>query len=165
MLATLLVTHPWLTTVSLLGLVVLGPVLGAWIEDRRRVGQVLLAAALLVVVVLTLYPTDRQLTVGCTVEWAWPTLGAVEYVANVILFVPLTLLAGVFTRRPWLSALIASLGSLIIETLQALTPALGRSCSTNDWWANTLGAIVGSVLAMVALGLARWWRSRRRGLP
>jgi hypothetical protein len=34
------------------------------------------------------------------VGWTFPTLGAVELVANVVLFAPLVLLAGVLTRRP-----------------------------------------------------------------
>lgn len=74
--------------------------------------------------------------------------------ANIILFVPLVLLAGVLTRRPLLTSVAASGLSFSIEVLQAFVTILGRSCSTNDWLANTLGALLGAVLAMLALRLS-----------
>lgn len=153
MLSTILVEHPWLTTVALLALVLLGPVVGAWLVPRRRLTAALLGLSIGLVALLTLVPTSRELTVGCTNEWSLPTLGAVELVANVILFAPVVLLAGVLVRRPWLVALGASVVSLLIEAVQAVVPALGRSCSTNDWLSNTLGALLGAVLAAVALRL------------
>ncbi|WP_199424752.1 VanZ family protein [Actinotalea solisilvae] len=155
MLSTALVERPWLTTAALLALVVLGPVVGAWLAPRPRVTRLLLALALVAVAALTLVPTGRELAVGCAVEWAVPTLGAVEVMANVVLFVPVALLAGVLTRRPLVVLLAASGASLLLEVLQAFATGLGRSCSTNDWLANTLGALLGTVLAAVALRLAR----------
>ncbi|WP_156186412.1 VanZ family protein [Cellulosimicrobium funkei] len=38
--------------------------------------------------------------------------------------------------------------------VQALSPALGRSCDTNDWLSNSIGALLGAGLAVVALRLA-----------
>lgn len=153
MLSTILVEHPWLTTTGLLVLLLAGPVVGALLVGRRRTTQVLLVVAVLVVAALTLAPTSRDMTTTCAVEWSLPRLGAVETAANLILFAPITLLAGVLTRRPWLVAAVASVVSALIEASQALLPALGRSCSTNDWWFNTLGAVLGALLALGALAL------------
>ncbi|WP_149205184.1 VanZ family protein [Actinotalea subterranea] len=155
MLSTVLVEHPWLTTAALVVLVVVGPLAGAWLVPRPRVTQVLLGLSLVVVAALTLVPTERELAVGCTVEWGLPRLGAVEAVANLVMLGPVVLLAGVLTRRP-LAMLLAGSGlSVLIEAVQALAPALGRSCSTNDWLQNTLGAVLGALLAVVALRLAQ----------
>ncbi|QCC77806.1 VanZ family protein [Nocardioides daphniae] len=127
--------------------------MGAWLVDRRRTTGVLLGLALVVLTALTLVPTSRDLERGCFVEWSVPTLGAVELVANVILFVPVVLLLGVLLRRPVVALLGASGASLLIEAVQAVVPALGRSCSTNDWVSNTIGAALGALLALVALKL------------
>lgn len=155
MLATILVEYPWLTTAALLGLLVLGPVAGAWLARRPQTTRALLGLSIMTVALLTLVPTGRDLTVSCTIEWDLPRLGAVEMVANTILFVPGVLLAGVLSRRPLVVLLLASGASMLIETVQALVPALGRSCSTNDWFFNTLGAFLGALLAVAALRLAR----------
>lgn len=155
MITTLLVEHPWLTTVTLLALVGLGPLVGAWLVLRPRPARWLGIAALVPIVVLTLVPTSRSLEVGCAVEWSLPTLGAVELMANVVLFVPAVLLLAVASRRPIVVLLGASATSALIELVQAVVPALGRSCSTNDWLSNTLGAVLGAGLAAVALVLAR----------
>ena len=45
--------------------------------------------------------------------------------------------------------------SVSLEALQALVPGLGRSCDTNDWLSNTIGAAVGTGLAAAALALNR----------
>jgi hypothetical protein len=155
-LTTILVEHPWMTTVALAALVLLGPLVGAWLVPRSRVAGVLLALSIVVVGLLTLVPTSRDLATGCAVEWTFPTLGAVELVANVVLFAPVALLAGVLTRRPAATFLVASAASAAIEVVQAFATALGRSCSTDDWLSNTLGALLGAVLAVAALRLARF---------
>lgn len=65
------------------------------------------------------------------------------------------LLAGVAARRPLLIGLLLSAVSAAVEGLQALLPALGRSCDTSDWLSNTIGAVLGAGLAAAALLLAR----------
>ncbi|WP_158564308.1 VanZ family protein [Jiangella anatolica] len=168
MISTALVEHRWATTTALVALVVLGPLAGAWLVRRRRVTRALLGLAAVPIALLTLVPTSRELTAGCAVEWAVPTLGAVELMANVVLFAPLVLFAGVLTSRPVPMLLGAGVLSALIELVQALVPALGRSCSTNDWLSNTLGAALGAALAGVALWLgprlgARATTRRRAG--
>ncbi|TDC46176.1 VanZ family protein [Jiangella ureilytica] len=154
MISTVLVEHPWMTTTALVALVVFGPVAGAWLLPRPRVTRVLLGVCLVPVALLALVPTSRELAAGCAVEWSVPTLGAVELMANVVLFVPLVLLAGVLTRRPAVALVAASGLAALIELVQAVVPALGRSCSTDDWLSNTLGAALGAVLAVAGLWLA-----------
>lgn len=136
-------------------LVVLGPFGGAWLARRTRLAWLLCACALVPVALLTLVPVDRELFARCTVQWALPTPGRVELLANVVLFVGPALLAGVASRRP-LVVLVAFSGlSAALEALQALVPALGRSCDTTDWSSNTTGAAIGAGLAAAALILAR----------
>lgn len=155
MISTFLVEHPWITTVALAALVLLGPIAGYWLVGRPRHNRWLAIASLAPVAVLTLSPTSRSLAVGCAVEWGFPTLGAVELMANVVLFVPVVLLFGVLTGRPLLVLVGASLTSGLIELFQAVVPALGRSCSTNDWLSNTLGSVLGAALAGLALAVSR----------
>lgn len=155
MITTILVEHPWWLPTAFAVLVVAGPVLGSRLTGRPRTVWGLVAAALVPVVVLTLAPTDRDLSVSCETAWSLPTVGRVELAANVVLFVAPVLLAGVATRRP-LRVLAAASGlSAVIEAIQALAPALGRSCSTDDWLSNTIGAGVGAALGVLALWLAR----------
>lgn len=155
MIATVLLQHPWVTPGALLLVVLLAPFLGARLSTRPRVAWWLAAVSLVPVAVLTLVPVQRELYARCTVQWALPTPGRVELVANVLLFVGPALLVGVAGRRPWAAFLAASGVSVLVEVVQALLPALGRSCDTTDWLSNSLGALLGAVLAVAALALAR----------
>lgn len=155
MLTTFLVTHPWLTTVGFVALVVLGPPLGWLLAPHRRAAAVLAAVACVPVLLLTLVPTSRRAYATCAVEWSLPTPGRVELVANVLLLAPAVLLLAVALGRPVVALVVGSAASAAIEGLQALLPALGRSCSTNDWLSNTLGALLGALLAAFALWAAR----------
>jgi hypothetical protein len=44
---------------------------------------------------------------------------------------------------------------LIAHTWLTTIPMLVRSCSTNDWTANTLGSVLGGLLTVVALAVGR----------
>lgn len=156
MITTFLVEHRWVTTAGLLVMVGLGPWVGYWLTSRPRLAGAAAVVSLVPVAALTLVPTSRDLKVGCATEWALPSLGAVELMANVVLFIPPALLGGVALRRPAVVLVGASAAAALIEVAQALLPMLGRSCSTNDWLSNTLGALVGAVIALVAL----WLRTR-----
>lgn len=158
-ITTFLVEHPWITTAALVAAVVLGPFIGYRLIARRRLAMRLGWASMLPIAALTLVPADRDLAMGCAVEWDLPTLGAVELMANVVLFVPPVLLLGVAVGRPFMALVGASVASGLIELVQALVTWLGRSCSTNDWLSNTLGAALGAVIAASAL----WLRRSRTG--
>lgn len=155
MITTILVEHPWLSPVALLLLVVVGPLVGWWLASRPRLAWAATGLALLPVAALTLVPVDRELFSRCEVTWTVPTFGRVELAANVVLFVAPVLLAAVASRRVLLAVVGGSLLSAAIEALQAGVPALGRSCSTDDWLSNTIGAVLGGLLGWLALLLAR----------
>ena len=151
MITTVLVEHPWLAPALLAAVAVAGLVAGPALLPRRRLTWVLAGLSLLPVLALTLIPVDRELFARCTVQWALPTPGRVELMANVALFVAPVLLTAVATRRPLLALLAGSGASVLLEAVQALVPAIGRSCDTNDWLSNTLGAVLGAALAWVVL--------------
>lgn len=156
MISTLLVAHPWFGPTVLAVLVVAGPLLGRWLLTRPpRLSWILCGVSSLPVVLLTLVPTQRELFERCAVGWVLPTFGRVELLANVLLFVPPVLLAGIASRLPWLALAGGVVVSATIEATQALLPVLGRSCDTNDWLSNSIGALVGAVLAVVATLLVR----------
>lgn len=153
MITTFLVEHRWITTVAFWLLVVAGPVLGAWLVSRPRLATGLGLASLVPTLALTLVPSGVPSTVRCVAEWSLPTFGAVEIMANVLLFAVPVLLLGVGFRAPLRVLLVASLGSAAIEAVQAVATSLGRACTTGDWLANTVGAAMGAVLAILAIRL------------
>jgi glycopeptide antibiotics resistance protein len=157
MLSTLLVTVPWLAFAVLLVVIVIAPVAGRELVERSLVSAALLCAALVTVVALTLYPEGGRSTsvVSCAFEWPYLAPTAVESMANILLFAPVAILAGVRWRRPATAILGASVLSAVIELIQALVPAIGRACDTSDWITNTIGAAVGGLLAHAALSLQR----------
>jgi hypothetical protein len=159
-LTDLLLERPWMSPAALGLLIVLGPFVGARLVRRDTLARVLCAGALVPVALLTLVPVDRELSARCTVQWALPTPGRVELMANVVLFVGPALLAGVASRRPVVVLALLSGLSGALEALQALVPALGRSCDTTDWSSNTIGAGTGAGIAAAALVLARASRGR-----
>ena len=166
-LTNLLLERPWMSLTALGLLIVLGPFAGAWLVGRRDWAWLLFAGSLVPVALLTLVPVDRELYARCTVQWALPTPGRVELMANVALFVAPALLAGVASRRPLVVLVALSGFSATLEALQALVTGLGRSCDTTDWSSNTIGAATGAGLAAVALSLARAYEGhveRRRSV-
>ncbi|MFD6167030.1 VanZ family protein [Oerskovia sp. NPDC060287] len=160
MISTLLVAHPWFSPAVLAVLVLGGPAVGRWLSWHPRLAWALFAASLLPLVLLTLVPTSREIFERCAVSWSLPTFGRVELLANVILFVPPVLLAAVASRRPAVALVGGVVGSAAIELVQALLPGLGRSCDTNDWLTNSIGAVLGAALASTAIWAARRWPRR-----
>jgi hypothetical protein len=155
-LSTLLVQVSWLPAAVLLLAVLVGPFVGAVIARRTTLLRGLFVVSLLIVAGLTLYPeggTDSG--ISCAVEAPYFSLRAAETLANVLLFIPPVLLAGLLFRRPVLTALGGSAASALVELAQAVVPALGRACDTGDWITNTIGAVLGGVVATAALALER----------
>ncbi|MFF8816974.1 VanZ family protein [Leucobacter sp. NPDC015123] len=158
MLATFLVEYPWLTPAVLAVFIVASPILTRWLRPRRGLTLGLFLASTVVVLALVLVPTGRDLTAGCLVEWSIPYPKAVEPFANVALFVPPVFLGALLLGRPLLAAACGVAASALIELTQALLPALGRSCSTGDWLANSIGALIGAAIALLGIRL----HARRR---
>ncbi|WP_166347411.1 VanZ family protein [Phytoactinopolyspora limicola] len=159
MITNFLLEHPWMSPVALALMVVAGPVLGRWLTDRPTAARWLLGASLLPIAITTLVPVDRQLEEFCVVQWALPTPSRVELMANVVLFVAPALLFAVITRRLLLTVLLGTGLSAAVELVQALIPAIGRSCDTTDWLSNTIGVLIGAMLGWAALRLARQLRA------
>jgi VanZ family protein len=94
---------------------------------------------------------------------AWITFDLVEFLANVAMFVPFGLLVVLLvgSRRWWLAVLAGALFTGVIESVQGLfLPA--RVADPSDLVANTLGALIGAVIALGAQSL-RASRSRTDG--
>ncbi len=153
MIATFLIENTWLTTAGLLAVLVAGPFVAYRV--RPRAAWWLTGASALAVLVITLYPEKARPLPGCFVSWSVPTLGAVELIANILLFVPVVLFAAVASNRVVVPVLAGSVFSVAIETAQAALPVLGRACDTGDWLQNTIGALLGGLLAAVGLALRR----------
>lgn len=155
MLTDLLMNNPWLTPFALVVFVVGGPIAGARLQYRPRLTTALVALAVIVVLVLTLIPTSGRAYEFCAVQWSLPTPRRAELFGNVVLFVVPVLLIGVRIGRPAVALLVGSALSVLIELIQAVVPAIGRSCDTTDWLNNTIGAAIGALLAAAALRLAK----------
>ncbi len=158
-ISTVLAEHRWLEPTALLVLLVVLPVAAWWLADRPRPARWLAAAAVAVAAGLTLWPDDRRAFSFCEVAWNVPTPFHGD-LANVILFLAPVALVATATRRPAPVAVVAVAASAGVELLQALAPFLGRSCSTDDWLANSIGAVLGAALAWAGSHLA--WRSPSR---
>jgi len=155
-LSTLLVQVSWLPAAVLLLAVLTGPFIAAALAPRPRLLRALFIASLVILAGLTLYPeggADRDVT--CTVGLPYFGLRAAETVANVLLFIPPVLLAGLLVRRPALAVMGGTATSALIELVQGIVPAIGRACDTGDWITNTIGAVVGGLIALAALSLDR----------
>ena len=114
-------------------------------HPRRGPAALLVAAALVLVVYMTLRPTRMQVLTP-TFCIVCGDLGGVDFALNVILFVPLGI--GLrWTLGRWVpAAIIGAITTLVIETLQwRLIP--GRDASLGDLVANTLGTMLGAWLA------------------
>ena len=158
MISTLLAQHPALFRVLLGAAVLVATLLGAVLHRADRLGAlgVLAALGLAGALVLTLSPSSAPRYAFCTVQLTSPVAG-IDALANVVLMLPLALFAALRWRRPLLVLAAVSGLSALVELVQALVPALGRACDTGDWVTNTLGAVVGVLLAALVL----WFVPRR----
>lgn len=165
MITNFLLDHPALVPVAAL-LVALAGVTVGFLVLRGRHGQritwVLAGLSVLPVLALTLVPAGvRMDEFLCTVQFAAPTLGRVELLANVALFFPPVFFATLATRRPLLMPAAGAGLSAAIEATQALVPGIGRACDTNDWLMNTIGAAIGALLAYGTIALANRAATRK----
>ena len=93
----------------------------------------------------------------------WSRTVSVEFVANILLFVPLGLLLRLaLPRVTWLGAvLLGGAVSVVVEVLQMATT---RISDPRDVVANTLGALGGALLGAIVSGIVGLVRGpRRRG--
>jgi hypothetical protein len=158
LITNFLLEHPALVPGVVLLIALAGVGVGFLVMPRRhgrRITWVLTALSVLPVLALTLVPDGvRMDEILCTVQFAAPTLGRVELLANVALFFPPVFFATLATRRPLLMLAAGSGLSAAIEAIQALVPGIGRACDTNDWLMNTIGSAIGALLAYGTVALA-----------
>ena len=134
----------------------------------RRLLVAAMAVYLVVVGLITLTPSTGD---GHSPMWyvmrflhrfdgtTWVTESGLEFVANVVLFVPFGLLGvPLVGRRRWRWVVGGVLLTCAIETAQLGIP--GRVSDVRDLVANSTGAVVGTVTMMVA---GRLWRGRSLG--
>lgn len=159
MISTLLASNPALVRV----LVVVGVLVCAGVglilyrAGRTRVLSVLAILGLVGVLALTLSPSDGPRYAFCTVQFSIPFAG-IDTLANLVMTLPLALFAALrFGRRIRALAVFAAVSGLaaLIELVQALVPVIGRSCDTDDWFMNTIGAALGVALAIMIMTFRR----------
>lgn len=121
--------------------------------------RVLLAVYVAVLAVVGFFPTpvDRPAHgfLTAAIHWgfglgaSFVTYSNIEFVSNILLFVPLGLLLTIITgpRRRWLAPASCLIASCAIELGQALfLPE--RVASVGDVIANTIGGVVGTAIAV-----------------
>lgn len=93
---------------------------------------------------------DLVLTTAHRLGWEWLDFTRLEILANVLVFVPIGILAFILLpRRVWfLALLVGPLLSAMIETAQRVALP-HRAATVNDVVANSTGAILGVVIAVV----------------
>jgi VanZ like protein len=131
---------------------------------KRRSGQLLAIAGLLLVAGLTLMPLPRQ-TLAAHATPLWCLVcgdnGGVDVVVNVLLFIPLALglrLLG------WSPAAVVAAGAAISFAVEFLQLVLipGRDSSLSDFLTNTLGSVLGAILGSKLTSLLRPTREKAR---
>jgi len=138
----------------------------------RITALVLLIVFGVVVTVITLWPgppdPDGQRALRAFLLEAytrgfprWITFGAIEFAANIVMFIPIGLFGALtLPRHRWLVVLFSFAGSAAIELFQAARLA-ERVGTPRDVIANGLGALIGYLLALLVVLAARR-RNRRR---
>lgn len=154
MAATLLAQNPSLARAGFVLLLLAAPTLAGWLSTRPRAAWTLAAVSAAVVVALTLLPDGQRPGDVCELAFAPRELLRIEPLANIILFVPPALALTAATRRPWAVFALGAGASAVIEALQGAVPEIGRSCTSTDWVANTVGAGLGAALAAAGILVA-----------
>ncbi|MFM2411927.1 MAG: VanZ like family [Actinomycetota bacterium] len=90
------------------------------------------------------------------VLWADSVVVGANWILNAVLFVPAGFSLAMFLRSPIRAALTLSLASFMIETVQQIT-SVGIP-DPSDFVANTSGAMIGSLIAVVLLAVRRFSR-------
>ena len=101
------------------------------------------------VALVVLSPISYSTIVHAITHWFDATLhvggfgsGWVEFLANVVMFLPLSFLLALLFRRPWHGVMLALGLSIVVELAQIVIPS--RQPSLRDILANALGAALGA---------------------
>jgi len=119
---------------------------------RRRWVGVCLAVYVAAVMLVVLLPISYSDIVHAIAGWLDTALGVggfgagwVEFIANILMFLPLGFLLALLFRRPWYGVALALALSIGVELAQLVIPS--RQPSLRDILANALGAAFGALLA------------------
>lgn len=128
---------------------------------RRNISVLLLLAYIGIVAAMTLSPTPLDQGFESSIDKLlgvmhrngvpeWFGYNKLEFTANIMMFIPLGFLFGLaLPARVWWLAVIASPAlSIAIEMTQASLLS-GRFATMSDVFANTLGGLFGTLLAMI----------------
>lgn len=157
MISTFLVEHAPLVRVAFwVGIAVVAGL--AWMLHHLRLRGVLLGLSglsVVAVLALTLLPDGAPRDgITCTVQFSVPFQG-LDTLANLAMLLPLVVFLGTATNRPLTVLAGAVILSAVIEFVQAIAPVLGRRCDTDDWFMNTVGAVLGAVMALAVCRIDR----------
>ncbi|MFJ2743600.1 VanZ family protein [Streptomyces sp. NPDC087440] len=132
-------------------------------RGKPAVLPALAATAIAGVVTITLLPSGAGISPGqCDTGVPRHVLTSTSALLNIAMFVPASALTVMVFRRPATVAAVFVAVSGGIEFLQAVLP-LGRACSATDIAANSIGALIGSVLGSLGVALTKGalrWRGR-----
>ncbi|ASD23154.1 VanZ family protein [Cryobacterium sp. LW097] len=128
---------------------------------RTSIGGFLLASYVVVILLATLWPTPLDQGYSAAIQKVldvvhrngvpeWFGYSKLEFTANVAMFVPLGFLAALLLPAKvwWLALLICPAASIAIELTQA-TFLAARFATATDVIANTVGAVIGTLVAVV----------------
>ena len=129
----------------------------------HRVSLFLVAVYLVALVLIVFWPTpvDRPAAANLNrfIDWmhshgvpAFIGYRDIEFGANIALFIPMGIIASVWTRRVWVGPLLGLLTSILIEVSQA-TFLAERFASGLDVVANTAGAVIGTAVYFFIYGV------------
>lgn len=134
-------------------------------ERRRRLAVAGLLAYAAAAVAVLVSPVSPGAIVEALGSWMREDLGLVgfgqgwiEFVANIVLFLPLGVLLTLLLGRVWIALVLAVTLSVAVELVQFVLPA--RLPSVRDVLANGLGAAAGVLLAWLFIRRSRPGRPR-----
>ena len=113
----------------------------------RRFGALLAAVVLAAIGVATLTPSPGTPVTGSLWCIACGELGALDVIANIVMFLPLGFALALATERRWIPVLACVATTLIVESLQ-INVVIGRDASLSDLMANSLGGWIGCELGL-----------------
>jgi hypothetical protein len=151
LISNFLIEYSWAVPGAFVVLV-LGCVAGGIVAmklDRMgaRILEVAAAISAVAALVLAFTPTDFRAYGACELVFDWPRLAAVESFSNIALMPPLAFALTMRFRRPFIVIVGISIGSALIELVQAMIPVIGRACDAGDWEMNSIGAVLGAGVA------------------
>lgn len=130
-------------------------------KARTSIGGALLAAYVVVILLATLWPTPLDQGYSAAIQKVldvvhrngvpeWFGYNKLEFSANIVMFLPLGFLAALLLPAKvwWLALLICPALSIAIELTQA-TLLAARFASAADVIANTVGAVIGILIAVI----------------